>query len=107
MSEENGINNSSTVAVLLNVGGVTPDPEHGLDIDLDLNTTSEVNDDVTIWVENCTSPLDNIDFQDPKVIGSLVPLGMVCIMVIFGNMMVIGKFLLRVGRRNESLGAKT
>lgn len=40
-------------------------------------------------VENCSSPLDNIHFEDPLVVGSLIPLGLVCLVVILGNMMVI------------------
>ncbi len=39
--------------------------------------------------DNCTSPLDNIHFEEPHVIGTLVPLGLVCLVVILGNMMVI------------------
>ena len=38
---------------------------------------------------NCTSPLDNINFRDAKIVGSLLPLGVVCLMVILGNIMVI------------------
>ena len=38
---------------------------------------------------NCTSPLDNVNFEDPRILGSLLPLGMVCLMVILGNIMVI------------------
>ena len=33
--------------------------------------------------------MENIDFEDPRVIGSLIPLGIICLVVIFGNMMVI------------------
>ena len=49
------------------------------------------NQNVTIQkpLENCTSPLDNVDFEDPRVVGSLLPLGLVCLMVILGNIMVI------------------
>jgi len=39
--------------------------------------------------DNCTSPLDKIHFEEPRVIGSLVPLGLVCLVIILGNMMVI------------------
>lgn len=39
--------------------------------------------------DNCTSPLDNIHLEEPHVIGTLVPLGLVCLVVILGNMMVI------------------
>ncbi len=42
-----------------------------------------------IWIQNCTSPLDNINLEDARVFGALVPLGMVCLIVIFGNIMVI------------------
>ena len=31
------------------------------------------------WVKNCSSPFDNIDFEDPRIVGSLVPLGIVCL----------------------------
>ncbi len=41
------------------------------------------------WVLNCSSPMETLDFYDPKVAGSLVPLGLICLMVIFGNAMVI------------------
>ena len=41
------------------------------------------------WIKNCSSPLDNVNFQDARVIGSLLPLGLVCLIVIFGNIMVI------------------
>jgi octopamine receptor len=51
------------------------------------NDTAVIND--VIWVKNCSSALDNVDFDDPRVLGSLVALGMVCLMVIFGNIMVI------------------
>ena len=43
----------------------------------------------TTVVRNCSSLFDNIDFEDPKVLGSLVPLGIICLVVTFGNMMVI------------------
>jgi hypothetical protein len=51
------------------------------------SSNSGSNDSVN-W-PNCSSPLDNIHFEDPLVIGSLVPLGLVCLVVILGNMMVI------------------
>jgi len=38
---------------------------------------------------NCTSPLEKIHFEEPYVIGALVPLGLVCLIIILGNMMVI------------------
>lgn len=41
------------------------------------------------WVQNCSSVFQNIDFSDPRIICSLVPLGLICLVVIFGNMMVI------------------
>ena len=41
------------------------------------------------FYNNCTSPLDNVNFQDAKIVGSLLPLGVVCLMVILGNIMVI------------------
>ena len=31
------------------------------------------------WVKNCSSHFDNIDFEDPRIVGSLVPLGIVCL----------------------------
>ena len=31
------------------------------------------------WVRNCSSPFDNIDFENPRIVGSLVPLGIVCL----------------------------
>ena len=40
-------------------------------------------------IENCTSPLDNVNFEDARILGSLAPLGLVCLMVILGNIMVI------------------
>ena len=42
-----------------------------------------------LWIKNCSSPLDNVDFKDSRVIGSLLPLGLVCLIVILGNIMVI------------------
>ena len=30
-------------------------------------------------VRNCSSPFDNIDFENPRIVGSLVPLGIVCL----------------------------
>ena len=41
------------------------------------------------FYNNCTSHLDNVNFQDAKIVGSLLPLGVVCLMVILGNIMVI------------------
>ena len=35
-----------------------------------------------IWVENCTSPLDNIRLNDSRVLGGLLPLGIICLVVI-------------------------
>lgn len=51
--------------------------------------TSSPNENHVIWIKNCTSPLDNVNFEDARVLGSLVPLGLVCLMVILGNIMVI------------------
>ena len=42
-----------------------------------------------LWIKNCSSPLDNVDFKDARIIGSLLPLGLVCLIVILGNIMVI------------------
>ena len=42
-----------------------------------------------IWVENCTSPLDNIRLNDSRVLGGLLPLGIICLVVIIGNVMVM------------------
>ena len=53
------------------------------------SSSSSSNASVEWLVHNCSSPLDNIHFEDPLVIGSLVPLGLVCLVVILGNMMVI------------------
>ena len=47
------------------------------------------NGSVDPQVQNCSSPLDNVHFEDPLVVGSLIPLGLVCLVVILGNMMVI------------------
>lgn len=52
-------------------------------------STSSPNENHVIWIKNCTSPLDNVNFEDARVLGSLVPLGLVCLMVILGNIMVI------------------
>ncbi len=41
------------------------------------------------WVRNCSSAMDNVDFEDPRVVGSLIPLGIICLVVVFGNAMVI------------------
>lgn len=50
---------------------------------------ANINSSNVIWIENCSSPLDNVDFEDPRILGSLLPLGLVCLMVILGNIMVI------------------
>ena len=42
-----------------------------------------------IWVENCTSPLDNIRLNDSRVLSGLLPLGIICLVVIIGNVMVM------------------
>jgi octopamine receptor len=47
------------------------------------------NAKAAVGLRNCSSPLDNIDLEDPRVLGSLVPLGIICLVVIFGNIMVI------------------
>jgi len=54
---------------------------------VDFDFTTEVSTEASSL--NCTSPLDNIHFEEPHVIGALVPLGLVCLVIIFGNMMVI------------------
>ncbi|TRY76464.1 hypothetical protein TCAL_09576 [Tigriopus californicus] len=41
------------------------------------------------WIRNCSNAFENIDLEDPRVLGSLIPLGIICLVVIFGNMMVI------------------
>jgi hypothetical protein len=41
------------------------------------------------WLKNCSSSLENVNLEDPRVIGSLIPLGIICLVVIFGNAMVI------------------
>jgi len=38
--------------------------------------------------DNCTL-LESLPLDDPKVIGSLVPLGLICLIVTFGNLLVI------------------
>ena len=53
--------------------------------DLNLNDNLETR----IWVENCPSPLSNIHLSDSRVLGGLVPLGIICLLVIIGNMMVM------------------
>ena len=53
--------------------------------DLNLNDHLETR----IWVENCSSPLSNIHLSDSRVLGGLVPLGIICLLVIIGNMMVM------------------
>ena len=47
------------------------------------------NESNVIWIKNCSSPFDNVDFEDARILGSLIPLGLICLMVIFGNIMVI------------------
>lgn len=54
-----------------------------LDDDVDGNLKTK------IWVENCTSPLNNIHLDDSRVLGGLLPLGIICLVVIIGNMMVM------------------
>ena len=59
---------------------------------------------------NCTSPLDNINFRDAKIVGSLLPLGVVCLMVILGNIMVITAIRITKklrGATNMFIGEKT
>ena len=53
------------------------------DINLDDNLETKV------WIENCSSPLSNIQIGDSRVVGGLVPLGIICLVVIIGNMMVM------------------
>ena len=55
------------------------------DPDPNLNDSLETR----IWVENCTSPLSNIHLNDSRVLGGLLPLGIICLVVIIGNMMVM------------------
>ncbi len=96
MIEENATSSSSNIisgevaSIDLDLDGTGSDGDLG-----DLGTGSELNftggDHGAEGLQNCSSPLDNVDFSDPRVVGSLVPLGFVCLMVIFGNMMVIGK----------------
>jgi hypothetical protein len=53
--------------------------------DLNLNDNLETR----IWIENCPSPLSNIHLSDSRVLGGLVPLGIICLLVIIGNVMVM------------------
>ena len=55
----------------------------------DATSSLESKQHDVFWIKNCSSPLDNVNFQDARVIGSLLPLGLVCLIVIFGNIMVI------------------
>ena len=57
----------------------------------DEETDFNLNDhlETKIWIENCPSPLSNIHLTDSRVIGGLVPLGIICLLVIIGNMMVM------------------
>eukprot|EP00095_Tigriopus_kingsejongensis_P010163 maker-scaffold575_size133042-snap-gene-0.31 protein:Tk10163 transcript:maker-scaffold575_size133042-snap-gene-0.31-mRNA-1 annotation:"octopamine receptor" len=57
----------------------------------DLNfTLFELSNQSTVsWIKNCSNAFENIDLEDPRVLGSLVPLGIICLVVIFGNIMVI------------------
>ena len=62
----------------------------------DINSTWEGN------IENCSSPLEGIEFvKDPTVLGSLVPLGIICLVIIVGNVMVMAA----VGMTNKLRGA--
>ena len=53
------------------------------DINLDDNLETKV------WIENCSTPLSNIHLGDSRVVGGLVPLLIICLVVIIGNMMVM------------------
>ena len=53
------------------------------DINLDVNLVARV------WLENCSSPLSNIHLDDSRVLGGLLPLGLICLVVIIGNVMVM------------------
>ena len=53
--------------------------------DINLNDNLETK----VWIENCSSPLSNIQIGDSRVVGGLVPLGIICLVVIIGNMMVM------------------
>ena len=55
------------------------------ELDINLNDNLETK----IWIENCSSPLSNIQMGDSRVVGGLVPLGIICLVVIIGNMMVM------------------
>ena len=63
-----------------------------------MNITQEDNDpdinlddnlETTVWIENCSTPLSNIHLGDSRVVGGLVPLLIICLVVIIGNMMVM------------------
>ena len=64
---------------------------------VDIDNIAEENDDLNatissvtqVWVDNCTSPLNNIQFNNSRVLGGLLPLGIICLVVIIGNMMVM------------------
>ena len=56
---------------------------------LDDVANNKSNITTKIWIENCTSPLNNIHLDDSRVLGGLVPLGIICLVVIVGNMMVM------------------
>jgi len=65
--------------------------EIGVTLNLDQIVSEEVfgeDDHEKLVVTNC-SLSDKIPLNDPKVLGSLVPLGLICLIVTFGNILVI------------------
>ena len=68
---------------LVNELNITQEDNELSDIDLNDNLKTK------IWIENCSSPLSNLQIGDSRVIGGLVPLGIICLVVIIGNMMVM------------------
>ena len=68
---------------LVNELNITQEDNELSDIDLNDNLKTK------IWIENCSSPLSNLQIGDSRVVGGLVPLGIICLVVIIGNMMVM------------------
>ena len=66
---------------------------YSVDIDNITEENDDLNDTITsvtqVWVDNCSSPLNNIQFNNSRVLGGLLPLGIICLVVIIGNMMVM------------------
>ena len=57
---------------------------------MQVNSSSHQNVTYSLENDNCSSsPLGNVDFHDPRILGSLLPLGLLCVIVILGNIMVI------------------